>query len=255
MTGHPAQFAVTACWVVSGFAGLRGRPALAGSALAVASAWEPWGLLGAPLLVLLPDTGARVRGALWLAAGTALLWAPFVLLGDFAMHHFRWAVRPHSLLAPVLGVFSPFGWPLRLLQGGLALAAGLLMASVTPQRAHRVWSVPLVVVVVRLVVDPVGAEYYWVPVKVLALVGAAVFLAERDRRGWLVLPFLYPAFLVTLVPQWFMAGSVLTGMGMLAAAGRGVAAQQGPAAGVTRPGGSGREPSGRSSLRSRVPSV
>lgn len=64
---------------------------------------------------------------------------------------------------------------------------------------------PAAVVASRLLLDPVVAGYYWVPVKVLGLVAVASFLALRDERGLAVVPLLYPALLLGLLPHWVVA--------------------------------------------------
>lgn len=216
LAGHPAQFGVTALWVLSGAAALRSRAFVAGLLVAFATAFEPWGALGAPLLLLLPGWRLRFTAAAWCALGIAVLWLPFIALGEFSMHEFRWRIRSNSVLAPFLGSPAPFSWQLRLLQGGIALACGAMTARRLRGSAHALWAVPMAVVASRLLLDPVVAPYYWAPVKVLGLVAVASFVALRDERGFGVIPLLYPVLLWGLLPHWAIALSVLAGVALLA---------------------------------------
>lgn len=232
LAGHPAQFAITVLWVLAAIAALRDRPALAGILVAAASAFEPWGALGAPLLLLLPGRRRMLTAASWCAFVIALLWVPFVAFGEFAMHEHRWHVYPDSVLAPLLGSLSAFSWHLRLLQGGVALACGALAARALRGSLHAVWAVPMAVVSSRLLLDPVVAPYYWSPVKVLGLVAVATFVALRDERGLVVIPLLYPVLLLDPVPHWLVAVSVLAGIALLGG-------RRGSAPGLASQGGTG----------------
>lgn len=213
--GHPAQFAITALWVLAAAAALRDRPAISGVLIALAAAWEPWGVLGAPLLLVLPGWRRRLTAVAWIGLASALAWGPFVVFGDFAMHEYRWRVRPTSLLAPLLGVDAAFPWQLRLLQGGVALACGVAVAHGLRRSSHVVWAVPLATVAARLIFDPMVSSYYWSPVKVLSLVAVASFLVLRDGRGFAVVPLLYPVLLIGLVPHWAAGVSALIGVALL----------------------------------------
>jgi hypothetical protein len=112
------------------------------------------------------------------AAGTALTYLPFLAAGGFGMARFRWPVLPGSLVArlgadPAAG----FGWDWRLAQGAAALAAGTAVALATRRSRHGAWLVPAAAVCARLVLDPTGYGYYWVPVLLLGLAGLVLVLA------------------------------------------------------------------------------
>lgn len=207
LSGHPTEFFVPALWLGAAFAAVRGHSVMAGLLLAASTSFETWGALGAPVLLLSPTWSERIRSGLSCAAGLLGVWGPFVLLGEFRMHELDWVVRPHSVLAPLMGVDAPFGWELRLLQGGAALGLGLFAVARFRQPSTALWAVPLIVVCARLAVDPVGAGYYWVPVQMLGVLALADLTARRDRRGLSVLLLLYPTYLFNLVPQWVMASS------------------------------------------------
>lgn len=193
-SGHPAQVVIAATWVVAGLLARRGRPVTAGLLLAIGMAWEPWGLLGAPVLLLAPRMAETAKASATALIASATWYVPFALLGEFRMGEFDWTVRPGSVLAPLLGVGSAFGWELRLLQASLSVAVGSVVALALRRSAHALWAVPLATATARLAVDPVGASYYWVLVQLLALMALATFLATRDRVGWVAWPLLYPLF-------------------------------------------------------------
>lgn len=209
LSGHPAEFFVPALWLGSAFLAARGRPVPAGLLLAASTTFETWGALGAPVLLLLPTWSARVRAGVVCAVGLLVAWGPFIVLGEFRMHELDWLVRSNSVLAPLLGVNAPFGWELRLLQGGSALGLGLLAAAKLRRPSTALWAVPLVVVCARLAVDPVAAGYYWTPAQMFGILALADVAARRDLRGLVLAIPLYPIYLLNLVPQWGMALSGL----------------------------------------------
>ena len=129
-------------------------------------------LLGAALLVLARRPAGVLRALLAQAAVTAALFAPFVLAGEFRMFEHHWVVDPGTLLGLALAPGMPFTWPMRLAQGGLALAAGAAVAWRLARSLHAVWATPLAVVAVRLLLDPVLNGWYWLALETVALVGA-----------------------------------------------------------------------------------
>ncbi len=214
LAGHPAQFAIVVLWTLAARASLRGATTQAALLLALSAAWETWGVLGVPVLLLAPSLQAAAKGAVVAGAASVAAYAPFAIFGDFAMHRFAWTVRPQSALVPLLGVDAPFGWRLRLAQGAATLVVAGLVAWRLRGHAHGLWAVPVTIEAVRLLFDPVGADYHWIPVRVLALVAIAAFVAARDGSGLYIWPLLYPAFLPG-APQWLMAAAVLVGVAMV----------------------------------------
>lgn len=193
--GHPAQVVIGTTWVLAALAARRGRPITAGLLLAAGMAWEPWGLLGAPVLLLAPRILDTFKASLTALTASAACYAPFAVLGEFRMGEYDWVVRPTSMLTPWLPEGMPFGWELRLLQACLAVAVGALVALALRHSVHALWAVPLATATARLAVDPVGASYYWVLVQLLAFMALATFLAMQDLAGWVAFPLLYPLFL------------------------------------------------------------
>jgi hypothetical protein len=221
LAGHPAQFVIVCTWALAVRAMQRGRPVLAGVLLAVGTSFETWGMLGAPVLLTGRDWPARLKAGVTLTVDAAAAYLPFVVAGTFRMHEYRWVVRPTSNLAPLLGVYSTFGWPHRLGQALLTVVVASVVAWRLRDSAHAVWAVPLTVVATRLLGDPLGASYYWIPAQIMVLVGLAACVASRQRSSWVILALLYPVFLVGLVPQWVACLAVIAAVGVLVGASAG----------------------------------
>jgi hypothetical protein len=64
-----------------------------------------------------------------------------------------------------------FSWPMRLLQGLVALAVGTGAAVVVRRSPQKLWLLLAAIVVARLVFDPVMHPYYWLELQALFLVG------------------------------------------------------------------------------------
>jgi hypothetical protein len=170
--GHPADGLVPLVWILAAVEARRGRAVRAGLLVGLTAGFETWGILGVAVLVLAP------RALAVAAATAALLFAPFVLAGDFHSTGFQWAIEGRSLLGHLVEPGTTFGWPLRLLQGGAAVAAGGLLMWRAPRSEHVVWLVPFVAVAVRLLLDPLDNAYYFLGLATPALVALAV-LAGR----------------------------------------------------------------------------
>ena len=95
------------------------------------------------------------------------------------MGSYRWQVSHESLVSLLITPGTLVGWPLRLAQGALALAAGVALARAARRSPHALWAVPAVVVLVRLLLDPLGSGYYYVGLEAPALVGLAL-VAVRE---------------------------------------------------------------------------
>jgi hypothetical protein len=87
-----------------------------------------------------------------------------------------------TLVGLVVAPGTHFGWPLRLAQASIAVAAGATFAFTLRRSVHAVWVVPLAVVLVRLRLDPVSFEWHWLEVEALAIVGAGLVLKELPNR-------------------------------------------------------------------------
>lgn len=182
-SGHPAELLIPPLWVVAGLLLLDGHPVAAGLTLGLTPGLEPWGVLGAPLLLL-----ARTRRDFFLSAIVALLLAtslylPFVASGHFALFGFRWTVSNDSIDHLLWPHAHQFTWGMRLLQGAAALAAGAVAAVRVRERRDQVWLAVLVVVLVRLTFDPLLLAYYWLEVGTLVLVGMTTLRVRQPRTA------------------------------------------------------------------------
>lgn len=173
--GHPADALVPLVWILAAVEARRGRVVRAGLLVGLTAGFETWGILGVAVLVLAP------RALAVAAVAAAIVFAPFVLAGDFHSTGFQWAIEGRSLLGHLVEPGTTFGWPLRLLQGGAAVAAGALLLWRARRSEHVVWLVPFVVVAIRLLLDPLDNAYYFLGLATPALVALALFASRRSR--------------------------------------------------------------------------
>jgi hypothetical protein len=180
--GHPAQAVVPLLWVLAGLRARDDSAVVAGALVGFSAGFELWGLLGLPVLLLAPRVRRAVVAGLMAVAVAGAMLVPFVVAGSFRMFEYRWHVGGGTLLSLVVEPGTAFGWPLRLLQSSLALGAGAAVALALRRSLHAVWLAPLVVVLVRLALDPLAYGWYWQAAEALALVAAAVVLTELPTR-------------------------------------------------------------------------
>jgi hypothetical protein len=179
--GHPAQAIVPLLWVLAGLELCAGRAWLAGVLIGVSAGFELWGILGVAIVVLAPRSLDALRA---FAAATLVLLAllgPFALAGDFGMFEYRWEVAGDTLLSLLVEPGTAFTWPLRVLQGAMALLAGATVAWSLRRSAAALWAGPLALVAVRLALDPVRYPWYWLALETLVLVGAVHLLSGLER--------------------------------------------------------------------------
>jgi hypothetical protein len=170
--GHPAQVLVPLLWVLAGLEARRGRSWSAGLLVGVSAGFELWGVLGVAVFAVSPRARDCVRAVAEAALVALLLYAPFALAGEFAMFEYRWFVNGDTLLSLLVEPGTPFTWPLRVAQGGTAVLAGAAVAWSLRRSTAALWAGPLVLVAVRLALDPVRYPWYWLALETLALVGA-----------------------------------------------------------------------------------
>lgn len=176
--GHPADAVLPLVWILSATYVLRGRVELAAVLVGLSAGLETWGILGVAVLALAPQWREAARGVLVAAAVPAVLFLPFVLGGHFAMESYVWPVRHPSFMSLFLANGYAFGWPLRLLQGAVAVGAGVASARLLRTSPHAPWVVPLAVVATRLLLDPLFLSYYRPAVEGPVFVGAALVVSR-----------------------------------------------------------------------------
>ena len=181
-SGHLAEAFIPLLWILAALAAKRSRPVYAGLLLGVAAGLNVWGLLGAPVLMLAPDIRSMFSGGAVLGGVIVVLYGPFVVFGKVSTLEYEWLITPHSPLRFFVSLGSEVGWSARLAQGVAVVAVAAVAAALGRRSDNAVWAVPLVVIAVRLAVDPLVWSYYWVPVGTVGLVGALALLP--DRLGW-----------------------------------------------------------------------
>jgi hypothetical protein len=181
--GHPAQVAIPLLWVLAAIDARDGRAVRAGALLGLASGFEVWGLLGAPVLLLAPRIRPVCRGLAGQIAVTGALFVPFVLAGEFRMFDYSWRVEGWTLVRFLVPAGSEFPWTLRVLQGACAVAVGAALALALRRSDRSLWVVPLAIVAVRLLLDPTLYSWYWLGLGTLALAAAVELLASAPLRS------------------------------------------------------------------------
>ncbi|MEZ5100788.1 MAG: hypothetical protein R3C15_13515 [Thermoleophilia bacterium] len=180
--GHLSQVVIPLVWVLAALDARDGKVAAAGVLIGVSAAIETWGILGLPVLLLAALAWRAASGAVAAVLTAAALYAPFVLAGEFAMVDYEWVVSSGSLLGQVVDPGTRFGWELRAAQGAVALGIGAVAAWLLRGRDHALWVVPIVVVLSRLLLDPVLYSWYLIGFETLLLVGAAELLSSGAFR-------------------------------------------------------------------------
>jgi hypothetical protein len=180
--GHPAEAVTPLLWVLAGVWAREDRVLRGGALIGLSAGFELWGVLGVPVLLLAPRLRRAVVGGAVTAGVVIAQLAPFVLAGEFRMFEHEWHVATGTLLSLFVDPGTDFGWPLRLLQSSLALACGAGIALAARRSVHAVWLVPLGVVLVRLLLDPLSFGWYWLEAEALVLVGAALLVRPLQTR-------------------------------------------------------------------------
>lgn len=201
--GHPAQAFVPLLWLWAARSAREGAAITAGLLIGLSAGLETWGLLGAPLLLLAPTLRQVLAAGVASGAAVIALFAPFFLFGTVDTFDHRWTIEAGAPVALLLGEGAPFGWPLRLLQASVTTLLGAALARRVRKNVDALWLLPLALVLVRLLLDPLGSSiYYWLPVETLALIGGTVLIAATSswRPRLLIGGLVYIAFLRTLLP-------------------------------------------------------
>src|SRR5439155_710166 len=170
-------------WVLGASEARRGRVLWAGALVGLTAGLELWGVLGARVILLAPHLRDAVKGLAVAVGVVAAQLAPFALFGNFHMFDYQWRVATGTLLATVVPVGTHFGWPLRLLQAGIACGLGGAVALRFRRSVPAVWLTPLLVVLVRIALDPLAYGWYWLEAESLALVGAGLVVTAPPFRA------------------------------------------------------------------------
>jgi uncharacterized membrane protein len=210
-SGHPSEGFIAAIWVLAAAAALDSRGWLAGSLIGLATGFKPWGLLGTPLLLLIPAGIKPLAKALVIeASAIAALYLPFIFFGEFNMQHFRWLFDPGSPLHWLYGSSIGFTWQMRVLQGLIVVGVGAVASRLLRGSVLAIWVVPLSIVAMKVLLDPVRWYWYWIPIQLLCLWGGSMVAVRPDlgRSRWLLVAALaLPVILPTgglLLAVWVL---------------------------------------------------
>jgi hypothetical protein len=197
LDGHLAELAIPVMWVAAGLAMRKGMPNVGALLVGLSAGWEPWGLLGIPLLLCAPASALRVArlGALAVAT-TMALYLPFALSGTFAMFDYVWPIGSGSLWHHLMPGRSSFTWWMRAVQGAGSVAVGALVAAGLRSSRHLIWLVPLAVFETRLLLDPIAYDYYYTVPQLLGLIGLCLLEGERRRNMACVAVLAYLQFAI-----------------------------------------------------------
>jgi hypothetical protein len=182
---HPTHVVIALLWFLAVRAARRGRADVVGLLIGAACGLDTWGVLGAGAMLALPSVRHVVRSAIVAALAAGAFWLPFLATGGAHSFQMQWTPVPDSVPSLFFGA-TPVPWSYRLAQGLVCLLAGAAVAWWLRHSDDAAWVLPVVVVAVRILLDPVWFEYYGVPVTLMLLVGAAT-VATRARtypRSW-----------------------------------------------------------------------
>lgn len=175
--GHPSELFIAIVWLFAARAARGDRLFVAGCLLGLSAGFETWGLLGAPVLFLLPSL-RRSAAAGVLALGVAVaVYAPFALAGDFHMFQLHWTVTG-GIPGYLFGKYAPFTWTMRLCEALVVVGFGCSLALGLRRSASCVWLVPALTSICRILLDPVRYGYYWDTSLLLLLIGLAPVAAS-----------------------------------------------------------------------------
>ncbi|HKG09856.1 MAG TPA: hypothetical protein VKB07_04735 [Gaiellaceae bacterium] len=181
--GHMAQVVVPLLWLLAGLKAREGHVASAGALVGISAGFELWGMLGVVVLLLAPRLRDAVAGVAVQLVVAASLFAPFAIAGELRMFHYHWVVNGDTLLSLFVEPGTGFTWWMRLAQAATALAVAAGLVWPLRRTLHAVWLGPLLVIAVRLALDPVRYPWYWLALETIAVVGAVELLTrERARR-------------------------------------------------------------------------
>ena len=183
--GHPAELFIALVWLLAARAARRDQLLVAGLLVGASAGFETWGLLGAPVLFLLPQLRRTVAAGAVALFTTAAVYAPFALGGDFRMFGLHWAI-----VGGVPGLFfgngQTFSWSMRLAEAVIVVSFGSALAWRLRGLGSSTWLVPALTSMCRLALDPVRYGYYWDTSLVLLLIGAAPLLVSPRALAWWV---------------------------------------------------------------------
>jgi hypothetical protein len=181
--GHPSELFIALVWLLAARAARRDRLVIAGLLVGLSAGFETWGLLGAPVLFLIPQLRRTIASGSLALLAAAGVYAPFALGGDFEMFDLHWAIVG-GVPGYVFGAGQTFSWPMRLAEALIVVSFGSVLACRVRRFGASTWIVPALTSICRLMLDPVRYGYYWDTSLVLLLMGMAPLLASPRAAAW-----------------------------------------------------------------------
>lgn len=182
VAGHFEEPLIAAFLLLAALRASQGRDVSAALWLVLASGFKLSGLLGVPILLIAASWPALLRRTAIFAVVCGALYLPFFAWGTVNTFHFSWPVWPSATVGWFVSG-HPFSWQLRMLQGALTVAAGCWIAL---RRSAPVWATPVVLIAVRLLLDPEQVPYYWVALVLCLVVAGWSTVQERLTQAWLL---------------------------------------------------------------------
>jgi hypothetical protein len=180
--GHPSELFIALVWLLAARVARRDQLLVAGLLVGLSAGFETWGLLGAPVLFLLPRLRRTVAAGSIALVAAAAVYAPFALGGDFHMFDLRWSIVG-GVPGYLFGEGETFSWPMRLAEAVIVVSFGSTLAWRLRRFGASTWIVPALTSICRLMLDPVRYGYYWDTSLVLLLIGVAPLLASPDAAA------------------------------------------------------------------------
>lgn len=204
-TGHIAEGVIPLLWFQAARDARHGRLDRSGLLIALSAGLKLWGILGIPILLLSSTFDRRklLRAGAITVGVAAAIWLPFALLGEFNSLDYRWPIADSSLIHKFFPDSETFTWQMRVAQSGIVVVLGSAFAVLGRGRLYVLWAVPLGVVAVKLLFDPIVFSYYSLSIALWVL-----FLTVLLLEGWLTWVRILAgvAFSLTLYPTWFLRG-------------------------------------------------
>jgi hypothetical protein len=181
--GHPSELFIALVWLLAARAARRDHLLIAGLLVGLSGGLETWGLLGAPVLFLLPQLRRTVAAGVAALLATGAVYAPFALGGDFHMFDLHWAIVG-GVPGYLFGNGAHFSWSMRLAEAVIVVSFGSGLALRLRRYGSSTWFVPALTSLCRLALDPVRYGYYWDTALVLLLIGVAPLLVSPRALAW-----------------------------------------------------------------------
>lgn len=211
--GHPEEVITALLLVGATAAALQRRTWAPALLLAAAITIKLWAVVAVGLLLVAAGRRLVVQRGVVLAAAVAAAYLPFALLDHVGTFDMFWQVERSAPLSLLVVDGSAFGYRQRLLQVVLAAAAGALLAR-RARGADVVWALPMAVMAVRLLLDPLSNPYYWTTLVVVVLL--RLLMGPRPLLESLLLAYLVDIvlLLVIVTSQGRLGAAELSAIGL-----------------------------------------